>query len=242
LPFLKSPKKNVEKLPKNSLEISPTLLPKSSRCTVSVKKNSSRRVKIQNYQIIPKAIQDGEVVIGLTGHFFNWEMHLQHVMANVSNKLDVVYTNVKSPFFEKLMLTIRTRFGGNMVEKDSFQRDYLRKRNQPRCIVLAADQRPNNREIRYWTNFMNRETAFFEGAEKLTKRFNHPVFYSHISKPKRGHYHFRYEIIGTPPYKDTAEHSITDEFIRLLEENIRDHPEIYLWSHNRWKWKKTEIQ
>jgi len=206
------------------------------------KEELSRRVKIQNYQIIPEAIQNGEVIIGLTGHFFNWELHLQHVMANVSNKLDVVYTEVKSPFFEKLMLTIRTRFGGNMVEKDAFQRDYLRKRNQPRCIVLAADQRPNNREIRYWTNFMNRETAFFEGAEKLTKRFNHPVFYSHISKPKRGHYEFHYQIMGTPPYTGTAEHSITDEFIRLLEENIKQHPELYLWSHNRWKWKKTDSQ
>lgn len=204
------------------------------------KEELKRRIKIQNYQIIPEAIQNGEVIIGLTGHFFNWELHLQHVFANVSNKLDVVYTKVKSPFFEKLMFQIRTRFGGNMVEKDSFQRDYLRKRDQPRCIVLAADQRPNNRELRYWAKFMNRETAFFEGAEKLTKKFNHPVFYSHISKPKRGHYLFRYEIIGTPPYKDSAEHSITDEFIRLLEENIRQHPDLYLWSHNRWKWKKKE--
>lgn len=204
------------------------------------KEELDRRVTIQNYQIITEAIQKGEVIIGLTGHFFNWELHLQQVMANVSNKVDVVYTKVKSPFFEKLMMNIRTRFGGNMVEKDSFQRDYLLKRKQPRCIVLAADQRPNNREIRYWTNFMNRETAFFEGAEKLTKRFNHPVFYSKVSKPKRGHYIFSYEIIGTPPYLNESEHSITDEFIRLLEANIREYPELYLWSHNRWKWKKGE--
>jgi KDO2-lipid IV(A) lauroyltransferase len=204
------------------------------------KEELDRRVTIQNYQIIPEAIQKGEVIIGLTGHFFNWELHLQQVMANVTNKVDVVYTKVKSPFFEKLMMNIRTRFGGNMVEKDSFQRDYLLKRKQPRCIVLAADQRPNNREIRYWTNFMNRETAFFEGAEKLTKRFNHPVFYSKVSKPKRGHYIFSYEIIGTPPYLNEPEHSITDEFIRLLEANIREYPELYLWSHNRWKWKKGE--
>ncbi|MFD2202382.1 lysophospholipid acyltransferase family protein [Shivajiella indica] len=203
------------------------------------KKELNRRITIENYQIIPEAVEKGEVIIGLTGHFFNWELHLQHVIANVSNNLDVVYTKIKNPFFENLMFKIRTRFGGNMVEKDGFQRDYLRKRNQPRCIVLAADQRPNNREIRYWANFMNRETAFFEGAEKLTKKFNHPVFYSHISKPKRGHYHFKYEIIGTPPYVNSEEHSITDEFIKCLEENIRQYPELYLWSHDRWKWKKT---
>lgn len=204
------------------------------------KEDLDKRVKIENKEIVLEAIQNGQVIIGLTGHFFNWEMHLQQMMANVSNQVDVVYTKVKSPFFEKLMMKIRTRFGGSMVEKDLFQKDYLRKRAQPRCIVLAADQRPNNREIRYWTNFMNRETAFFEGAEKLTKRFNHAVFYSNVSKPKRGHYIFNYEIIGTPPYSDEPDHSITDEFIRLLEANIREYPELYLWSHNRWKWKKGE--
>jgi KDO2-lipid IV(A) lauroyltransferase len=204
------------------------------------KEELDRRITIQNYEIATEAIQNGEVIIGLTGHFFNWELHLHQMMANITNKCDVVYTKVKNKFFENLMSQIRTRFGGNLIEKDSFQRDYLRKRNQPRLIVLAADQRPNNRDIRYWANFMNRETAFFEGAEKLTKRFNHPVFYSRVSKPKRGHYTFHYEMIGTPPYKDEPEHSITDEFIRLLEANIRECPELYLWSHNRWKWKKGE--
>jgi Kdo2-lipid IVA lauroyltransferase/acyltransferase len=198
-----------------------------------------KRVEIVNSNIINTNINKGEVLIGLTGHFFNWEWHLLQAMANINKQIDVVYTKVSNPFFEKLMMQIRSRFGGQMVEKDSFQRDYLKKRNIPRMIVLAADQRPGNRDIRYWTEFMNRDTAFFEGAEKLAKRFNHPVMYAHASKPKRGHYHFRYEIIGTPPYKDSAEHSITDEFIRLLEENIRQQPELYLWSHNRWKWKKT---
>lgn len=201
-----------------------------------------KRVKIVNSNIINTKIKNGEVLIGLTGHFFNWEWHLLQTMANVNNQIDVVYTKVSNPLFEKLMMRIRTRFGGQMVEKYSFQRDYLKKRNIPRMIVLAADQRPGNRDIRYWTEFMNRETAFFEGAEKLAKRFSHPVMYAHVSKPKRGHYVFRYEMMDNPPYTNQPEHSITDKFIELLEANIREHPEIYLWSHNRWKWKKTKEQ
>lgn len=204
------------------------------------KEEFHRRVKIIHPEIVNEQIGKGEVLIGMTGHFFNWEWHLLNVMANINNQVDVVYTKVSNPFFEKLMMKIRTRFGGQMVEKDSFQRDFLRKRNQPRMIVLAADQRPGNRDIRYWRNFMGRETAFFEGGEKLAKRFNHPVLYAHVSKPKRGHYIFRYEMMCTPPYTDQSEHSITDHFIVLLEDNIRRQPEIYLWSHNRWKWKKGD--
>lgn len=204
------------------------------------KEDLDKRVKIENKEIVLEAIQNGQVIIGLTGHFFNWEMHLQQMMANVSNRCDVVYMKVKNPFFEKLMLTIRTRFGGNLVERSHFQRDFLKKRNQPRLIVLAADQRPSHGDIRYWASFMNRETAFFEGAEKLAKRFSHPIMYSHVSKTKRGHYTFTYEMISVPPYENTKEHSITDAYITLTEKNIRDYPSLYLWSHNRWKWKKEK--
>jgi Kdo2-lipid IVA lauroyltransferase/acyltransferase len=132
-------------------------------------------------------------------------------------------------------MKIRGRFGVETVERDDFQRIFLKKRNKPRLIVLAADQRPPKAEIRYWATFMNREKFFFEGGEKLAKRFHHTTIYAHLSKPKRGHYVVQYQLLGEPPYEGTQEHSITDEFIRLTELNIRDNPSLYLWSHNRWK-------
>jgi Kdo2-lipid IVA lauroyltransferase/acyltransferase len=202
------------------------------------KEELDRRVKIVNHHIPLDLVKNGEVVLGVTGHFFNWEMHLLQMMANISVKVDVVYLKVNSPFFEKLMNAIRSRFGGGLVERAAFQRDYLRKREMPRLIVLAADQRPTKSEIRYWAPFMNRETAFFEGAEKLAKRFNHSVVYSHVSKPKRGHYVFTYQLLCHPPYSDSPEHSITDAFISLTEKNIRENPSLYLWSHNRWKFTR----
>ncbi len=203
-------------------------------------KELNMRIKILNSDIPLGLVEKGQVVVGVTGHFFNWEMHLLQMMANISTKVDVIYLKVNSPFFENLMNTIRGRFGGGLVERATFQRDYLRKRDQPRLIVLAADQRPTQSEIRYWTTFMHRETAFFEGAEKLAKRFNHPVVYSHVSKPKRGHYIFNYQLLCQPPYTDSREHSITDAFISLTEQNIRDNPSLYLWSHNRWKVSKDD--
>ena len=199
------------------------------------KEELARRVQIENVNIPLELIKKGEIVIGMTGHFFNWEMHLLQMMGNISTKCEVVYLKVNSPFFEKLMKNIRGRFGGLLVERASFQREYLRNRNEPRLIVLAADQRPTKSEIRYWAPFLNRETIFFEGAEKLAKRFGHTVIYSDVRKPKRGHYIFTYSLMDKPPYDQAAEHSITDEFIRLTEQTIRHSPSLYLWSHNRWK-------
>ncbi|GAB3013248.1 lipid A biosynthesis acyltransferase [uncultured Cyclobacterium sp.] len=202
------------------------------------KKELHRRFVTKNSNLVTDNVDNGEIVIGMCGHFFNWEGHLLTASSNMGEKCETVYTKLSAPFFEKLMKSMRCRFGAILTERKSFQRTFLRNRNKPRLIVLAADQRPNLSDIRYWTPFMNRETAFFEGGEKLAKKFNTKVIYAHTSKPKRGHYIFEYQVLSQPPYLDHEQHSITDKFINLLEKNIRDEPSLYLWSHNRWKQKK----
>lgn len=203
------------------------------------KKELHRRFVIKNANLVTDNVDNGEIVIGMCGHFFNWEGHLLTSSSKMGEKCETVYTKLSSPFFEKLMKSIRCRFGAVLTERKTFQRAFLRNRNKPRLIVLAADQRPNLSDIRYWTPFMNRETAFFEGGEKLAKKFNTKVIYAHTSKPKRGHYVFEYQLLSQPPYVDQEPHSITDRFIKSLEKNIRAEPSIYLWSHNRWKHKKS---
>lgn len=202
------------------------------------RKELHRRFVTKNSNLVTDNVNNGEIVIGMCGHFFNWEGHLLTASSNVGEKCETVYTKLSAPFFEKLMKSMRCRFGAILTERKSFQRTFLRNRNKPRLIVLAADQRPNLSDIRYWTPFMNRETAFFEGGEKLAKKFNTKVIYAHTSKPKRGHYVFEYQVLSQPPYLDDSPHSITDKFISLLEKNIRAQPSLYLWSHNRWKQKK----
>jgi len=197
-------------------------------------KELAKRVTINNAEIVLQKISEGKTVVGVCGHFFNWEAHLLGFSAFKSRNCEVVYLKVNSPFFEKLMYTMRNRFGAQLVERSQFQRNYIKKRNEPRLIVLAADQRPYLSDIRYWTTFMNRETAFFEGAEKLAKRFDNPVVFGAAHKPKRGHYVFTYQLIAEAPHSE-VEHSITDKFIELTEQNIREEPALYLWSHNRWK-------
>ncbi|EIM76007.1 lipid A biosynthesis acyltransferase [Nitritalea halalkaliphila LW7] len=157
-----------------------------------------RRVQIENSALVDALVDEGKVVLGLTGHFFNWEMHLLGASQYLRSPTDVVYQKINSPLFEELMLQIRTRFGMQLVPRLGFQRDFLRKRTQPRLIVLAADQRPTEQEIRYRRPFMHRETVFFEGAEKLAKRFELPVVYGTVHKPKRGHYVFQYSLLAQP--------------------------------------------
>ena len=53
-------------------------------------------------------------------------------------------------------------------------------------------------------------------------------------KIKRGYYETTFELITETP-KDYKNYDITDKYIKLTEENIKEQPAYYLWSHKRFK-------
>ncbi|MFN4000420.1 lysophospholipid acyltransferase family protein [Algoriphagus sp.] len=194
----------------------------------------------QRFQVINQEIVDAEVLKGksavmMAGHVFNWEMAILGVSLNTKVTTETVYLKVNNPFFNKLMFRIRTRFGGLMTEKQAFRKSIITLRSQPRIVYLAADQRPPSSEKQYQRDFLNRPAYFFEGGEFMAKKMELPVFFGTMTKVKRGHYRFEVANLAEPPYTSHEAHSITDEFCRRLEKTIKNQPDLYLWSHKRWK-------
>ena len=111
-------------------------------------------------------------------------------------------------------------------------------RNTQYLIGLAADQSPGDATKAYWLNFFGRPTAFVTGPEKAARARNLPVFFCHISKPRRGHYHIVFTLAEENP-ATLPEGELTVKFARFLEGVIRQLPDMWLWSHRRWKkeWK-----
>lgn len=198
-------------------------------------KELRQRFHVVNQEIIDQEVLAGRSALMMAGHVFNWEMAILGVALNTQVTAETVYLKLNNPFFEKLMYSIRTHFGGVMTEKQAFRKSMISMRSQPRIVHLAADQRPAGTENRYQRLFLNRPAYFFEGGEFMAKKMKLPVYFGTITKLKRGHYRFEFEKLAEPPYDSLESHSITDEFCRRLEENIRNQPDLYLWSHKRWK-------
>lgn len=194
-----------------------------------------RRFVVVNQEIIDQEVMRGKTALMMAGHIFNWEMAILGVALHTQVKAETVYLKLNNPYFNRLMLAIRTHFGGIMTEKREFRRSMLTLKSDPRIIHLAADQRPPGKENRYQREFLNRPAYFFEGGEFMAKKMDLPVFFGTMTKIKRGHYRFEFSKLALPPYSQEVPHSITDEFCRRLEKNIRAQPDLYLWSHKRWK-------
>ena len=105
--------------------------------------------------------------------------------------------------------------------------------------MIAGDQTPTDTEINYWTPFLNQETPVFLGTEKISKIMDLPVIFFDNQRVKRGFYEVELKLITDKP-KETAEYEITEAHVRLLESTINNHPDNWLWSHRRWKHKRSD--
>lgn len=202
----------------------------------------SRRIRFSNPEIINRAFEQKQNIILITGHFGNWEWNALPILA-AGYRILGVYKPQSSKQADQLLKKIRDKPGVTFIPmKDTFRTisRELQKNNSPFVLALVADQIPARGDIRFWTTFLNQDTAFFTGGEKLARRFRFPVFY--IDQTKLGF--AKYEANITPLYDGvsvTEDGSITTAFVELLETSIRQKPYLWLWSHRRWKYRREEL-
>lgn len=172
------------------------------------------------------------------GHNFNWEFANISVGARTVYPLISVYLPVKSPVFEKIMLKIRRLSGNALIPATDMKNAMLPYRNTIYLLALIADQVPAVESQAYWLNFFGVPTPFMRGQERGAMAGNFAVMFGHFTKIKRGYYRLEYELCTTEA-ASMPKGEITRRYARYLEKVISMHPEMWLWSHRRWKkeWK-----
>jgi Kdo2-lipid IVA lauroyltransferase/acyltransferase len=181
----------------------------------------------------------GRNVHFLMGHQFNWEWANAGIPPQTAFKTLVAYSPITNKTVDRLFLYLRQRFGATMLPYNEMGKAMLPYRRIQYLLALVADQNPHNPRKSYWLNFLGQPTAFVQGPEKGARLGNIPVVYLSFSRPKRGHYHLHTSLVDMNP-GNSKEGELTRKYVALLEENIRRYPELYLWSHKRWKHNWSE--
>ncbi len=200
-----------------------------------------RRMKYTNPAVIEFLAAEGKSMIYLTAHQFNWEWLLAGVCLNTTPPLYYVYQSQSSAFFDNFSNIIRMRFGAQPIKRDKVGREAIKKKGALHSIALLADQFPGlDNDKRYWTNFLNQDTAFFQGINQLAIITQYPVIFFVSRKLGRGYYENELIRIAEPPYAKN-DLSIVENYIKATEKIIREQPEGWLWSHDRWKVTRAEM-
>ena len=203
------------------------------------------RVVFENVDLVEDLASKTHGVIAYLGHMGNWEwlVDLNKRFVNPAMVEYNVYRQLKNPASDKMMLELRSKRGGECIEKKLLLRKLvaLRRSEHPFVVGMLSDQKPSKRSSYVWTQFLNQETAFLDGSEVLAHKFGFSAVYAHICSPKRGYYRIRFEQITDDPELMQPE-EMTKQYAELLEQNICAQPEQWLWTHNRWKWGRKELE
>ncbi|MBS7563135.1 lauroyl acyltransferase [Mucilaginibacter sp. Bleaf8] len=191
-------------------------------------------------EVVGAAFARGKSVIGVVGHYGNWEMGSMLFSLLTHKKRIVVYKPLSNPDFDDYFKRMRSRFGNTLIPMKSIMRKLVEYRNELTVCILAADQTPSRSEINYFTNFLNQPTAVFLGVEKLARLTDSAVVFGDIRRIRRGHYHCQWVPLFDNA-KTTTEYEITNAHVQYLENVIKNDPPYWLWSHRRWKFKPEDM-
>jgi Kdo2-lipid IVA lauroyltransferase/acyltransferase len=212
------------------------------KCISISPENLSERVTLKNLNLLESHLKNGHSVITLASHQGNWEYLLLSNSLKIKNGAVIAaFQQVKHKSFDRLMFRIRSRFGATLVEKKNISKEIIRKSSEPAVFALVADQTPVELVNRFWTTFLNQETPFFSGAEKIAIKYNMVVIFVHMNRIRRGFYEVEFSEIGIPPYKN-QNNQITKSYVEKVEADIKKDPANWLWSHKRWKYTNSVSQ
>ena len=202
-------------------------------------KEISKRYVYRNPEVIDAIANQGKNIALVGAHQANWEWSYSIPLVLKSQITCFgAYTKLQNKYFEKVVRDSREKFGFIGYRTSEIAKgikDNIANGKQG-LYLLLSDQSPQVHKTRYWSEFMGVKVPIHTGAEMLAKKFDLTVINYTVKKIKRGYFEVVFELITDAP-KEFDDYQITDKYLKITEDAIRDQPEFYLWSHKRFKHK-----
>lgn len=194
------------------------------------------RMRIKGIEQINEAVREGRNVSLVLGHYCNWEwvssMPLEFDPVAIGMQ---VYHPLENKIADEIFYRLRERFRSHNVSMSEVLPTLIRYKREERPTVTGyiADQAPGF-GVHLFVDFLNHDTGVYTGPERISKFLNAEVYFLHLSRPRRGYYKMKIVKITGNARKE-RDFDISRKYFELLEQNIREAPQYWLWSHRRWK-------
>jgi KDO2-lipid IV(A) lauroyltransferase len=197
-----------------------------------------QRVQFTNLQLPRSYLERGRPLLLLAGHQCNWEWLLLALSSELGWPLDAAYKPLVNPWAEREMQAVRCRFGARLVPAQQLLGDIIQRRNIVRAIAMVADQEPVHSEQKHWTSFLGRDSAFFLGAEEISRKMRYPALFITMCRTARGHYEIGFQPLADPAQQTLRPGEFTERYAQLVQAQIHAAPADWPWSHKRWRLRK----
>ena len=202
-----------------------------------------RHIVFKGAEVVNESIDAGQSVAAFMGHTFNWEWVASLPMwVSPQAQCGQLYHALENKAFDRLFTHLRQRWGAVSIPLTDILRKTIEFKRQGKATVIGyvGDQVPHWNNIHHWCQFLNHDTPVMTGTERIARKNRQAIVYIDIHRLRRGYYECEFRLITRHP-EQMAEYEPTDIYHRMLEETIRRQPELWLWSHNRWKRTREEF-
>lgn len=200
-----------------------------------------KRFQVKNIEVLKSFEQKKRSVFLVCGHYASWEW-MMSLGYHIEHKGYGIYRPISNPYFDALIKRIRSRHDAYMIPQKQAVAIIKEKEisNELGIYGFASDQSPRPKPMSYWRTFLGIYVPVYNGAERLATELDIPVVFAKIKRVKRGYYQTEFKLLTADP-KALKKNEITDLFTQWLEEQIREDPSQYFWTHKRFKYAKKEI-
>ena len=196
-----------------------------------------KHMKFTNIEAANAVFKEGKTIALYMGHYGNWEWISSIPLWVAEGVTSVqIYHKLRNDNTNRLILNMRERLGAISVEMRKTARyiTEISNTNQVSVIGFIADQSPKKKEVRYFLPFLHHRTPILVGTEKIVKHYGFEAWFLDMKRVKRGYYEAELIRMHEEP-ASLPDFELTEIYFRMLEKMIQERPELYLWTHNRFK-------
>jgi KDO2-lipid IV(A) lauroyltransferase len=194
-----------------------------------------RSLSIKGAEHLEKALALGKGVLIFSAHMGNWEMATAPISG--IGKVNVIARPLDNRLLEKELLQIRKKLGANIISKQQAARPILRALLANEMVAILIDQNTVRNQA-VFVDFFGKSAATTPSLAAFFLKTGAPIVPVFCLPIQSGRYHIT---IRQPVEIDmTGDEEqdilkITQLCTKIIQNQIQENPEVWMWFHNRWK-------
>ena len=192
----------------------------------------NKNIILEGEEILQDIKINKKRVVFISGHFSNFELMAMQI-EKIGIKIAAIYRPLNNIFLNQIMEKIRKNYICKYQIKKGIGgiKELVKLNNEGFSTALMIDQRVSE-GIK--SNFFNQKAFTTTIPAQLVKKYKIPVVPIFIERFDN----VKFKITVVKPInfdENKSVEDITDHLNKVLENFIKEKPNYWIWSHNRWK-------
>jgi KDO2-lipid IV(A) lauroyltransferase len=202
-----------------------------------------KKIKINNYKKLEKAIKENKKIIFATYHYGLWEM-LIGIKDITKDKTIMQTANIfKQPYLQKQISSTREQYGLKTFSHINSIRSILSYIKQDKIVSIFMDQRTKQKEG-IEIDFLGKKTYINYAVSMIAKNQDAVIFPLSVNTDNFKSFNIDIGDMIVPDKNINKKEDIFRMSVlqtKYLEKQIKKDAGLWLWIHRRWKYEYPHI-